>query len=83
MALEKQLAEKKEEIEKLKTTNDRIYKKNTKLENKIVESNIKFYKKGSIEQLEKVKTRIQEDFDYDDLMYWLNSQIEELKKEIK
>ena len=53
--LKQQLAEKDKEIEKLKTTNDRLYKKNKKLENQIVESNIRFYKKGSIEQLEKVK----------------------------
>ena len=34
----------------------------------------------AVEQLEKVKTRIQEDFDYDDLMYWLNKQIKMLKE---
>ena len=34
-----------------------------------------------IEQLENVKIRIQEDFDYDDLMYWLNKQINQLKGE--
>lgn len=34
----------------------------------------------AVEKLEKVKTRIQEDFDYDDLMYWLNNQIKELKE---
>ena len=53
--LEKQLAEKEKENTKLKTTNDRLYKKNKKLENQIVESNIRFYKKGAVEQLEKVK----------------------------
>lgn len=49
-----QLQDKDKEIEKLKTTNDRLYKKNKKLENQIVESNIRFYKKGALEQLEKV-----------------------------
>ena len=49
------LAEKDKELEKRQTTNDRLYKKNKKLENQIVESNIRFYKKGGIEQLEKVK----------------------------
>ena len=34
----------------------------------------------ALEQLENVKIRIQEDFDYDDLMYWLNKQIKTLKE---
>ena len=34
----------------------------------------------AVEQLENVKIRIQEDFDYDDLMYWLNKQIKQLKE---
>lgn len=58
---EQQLTEKEKENEKLKTTNDRLYKKNKKLENQIVESNIRFYKKGALERLEKVKEKIQED----------------------
>ena len=35
----------------------------------------------AVEKLEKVKNRIQEDFDYDDLMYWIDKQIKELKGE--
>ena len=53
--LEEKIAEKEKEVEKAKITNDRLYKKNKKLFNQIVESNIRFYKKGAVEQLEKVK----------------------------
>ena len=85
--LEAKLAEKEKEIEKLKTTNDRLYKKNKKLENQIVESNIRFYKKGSIEQLEKVKELIQNavniespEYDLVGLYDAVSNQIKQLKE---
>lgn len=91
--LKQQLGEKEEEIEKLKTTNDRLYKKNKKLENQIVESNIRFYKKGALEQLEKVRKYIKTSdkifteyygvMERNILIKQINNQIEELKKEMK
>ena len=39
----------------MKTTNDRLYNKNQKLTNTIVEDNIAYYKKGVIAELEEVK----------------------------
>ena len=91
--LRQQLAEKEKENTQLKTTNDRLYKKNKKLENQIVESNIRFYKKGSIEQLEKVKSEIPflagltqgKTFfvNSNQLKIYIDNQIEQLKKEMK
>ena len=58
LSLEQQLAEKEKEIEELKTTNNRLYEKNQKLTNKIVEDNLNYYKRGAIDELEKVKEYI-------------------------
>lgn len=77
--LKQQLAEKEKEIKKWKTkwcdsenNSLRLYEQN---QNKN-QDKISF----AVEQLENVKIRIQEDFDYDDLMYWLNKQIKMLKE---
>lgn len=87
-----QLQDKDKEIDKLKTTNDRLYKKNKKLENQIVESNIRFYKKGALEQLEQVRTQFRTKYSWyeethrvcektDNFVIWLDNQIANLKKE--
>ena len=77
---DEQLAEKEKEIERLQHCNDRLaqgiyhsYGEHFIL--KVKQDKISF----AVEQLEKVKNRIQEDFDYDDLMYWLNKQIKAIK----
>lgn len=81
--LKQQLKDKEKEIEKLKTTNDRLYKKNQKLTNKIVEDNIKYYKKGAVAELEKAKRDIINlvvwDLTYEDVLGVIDQQIKELK----
>lgn len=87
--LKQQLAEKEKEITKLKSDNHTLISENAYLEADVFELNCLKNQASqaktdfAIEQLEKVKERIQEDFDYDDLMYWLNKQIKELKEKIR
>lgn len=88
--LESKIAEKEKEIEKAKITNDRLYKKNKKLFNQIVESNIRFYKKGAVEKLEKVKWIVEDiqcnygddnNISRDFLIKEIDNQIKQLKGE--
>lgn len=76
--LKQQLAEKEAENKKLNL----LYFGNENTETILTTDKMINHIKISfaVEQLENVKIRIQEDFDYDDLMYWVNKQIQMLKE---
>lgn len=85
--LKQQLAEKEERyvqsLIKLEKEYDEQLEKQAKIHYRHLKEKDQDKISFAVEQLEKVKNRIQEDFDYDDLMYWLNNQIEELKKGVE